>query len=297
MFYIADNNSFNTLKLLCNEKALKNSSTEENFWLSLKADVMKMIKRDINFDKIPYHYRYEAIEEISQDVILDVLKKINSFIINPSSWLPGSRTNWLKVIVHNKLCDYLKHNQQFFNSTLSIEQDTYREVPLEEVIEDTNKPKITKDDVYFFTRFYVFFTDYKFRIKSKIMYFNKQLMIEVEKRGKNGGISGKHNCLTELYGKSLFELGDKVVEYLDSFVKFDIPEKYIMEIDESINLDLYELKNGRYVGDEVFDMKYSHAASESSRINGEFKIYDDKIKILANKFYDEFETIETLMSR
>ena len=296
MFYIADNNSFNTLKLLCNEKALKNSSTEEKFWLSIKADTIKMIKRDKNFDKIPYHLRDDAIKEISQDVLYAVCKEIYSFINNPSSQNSGgARTNWLKAIVHNKLCDYLDHNQQIFIPTLSVEQDTYREIPLTEVIEDSGPPIISTSDVYFFTKFYVFFTNFNFRIKSKIMFFNKELMIKRDKLGKNGGLSGKHNCLTELNGKTLFELGNKVVEDLIDFVAFDIPEKYIIEITKAINYDLSEIKKGRYVGDEVFDMKYSHAAPESSRINNSFSIYENEIKVLCNEFYEEFETTETLM--
>ena len=298
MFYIADNNSFMKMVHLSKVKGAKKTLIENKFWLSIKADTIKMIKRDKNFDKIPYRLRDDAIDEISQDVLYVVCKEKDSFIHNPYSQNSGgARTNWLKAIVHNKVCDYLDHNQQIFIPTLSVEQDTYREIPLTEVIEDSDKPIISTSDVYFFTKFYFFFTNFDFRIKSKIMFFNKELMIEKEKAGKNGGISGKHNCLTELKGKTLFELGDKVVEELDDFVEFDIPEKYIIEIMESINYDLSEIKKGRYVGDEVFDMKYSHAASESSRINGEFAIYDDEIKNLANKFYDEFEMTETLMNR
>lgn len=298
MYYIADNNSFMKMVHLSKVKGSKKELIENKFWLSILADTKKMIRLDKNFDRIPYCLRNEAIEEISQEVLYAVCKEKDSFIRNLNSQNSGgARANWLKAIVHNKLCDYLNHNQQIFFTTLSVEQDTYREIPLTEVIEDSNTPIISESDVYFFARFYVFFTDFNFRIKSKLMYFNKELMIERDKLGKNGGISGKHNCLTELNGKTLFELGNKVVEDLIDFVAFDIPEKYIIEITKAINYDLSEIKKGRYVGDEVFDMKYSHAAPESSRINNSFSIYENEIKVLCNEFYEEFETTETLMRR
>ena len=297
MYYIADNNSFRKMILLNKVSDSKNSYIANRFWLSIKSDAISMIRRDENFIRIPTGMVNDAIDEVSQEAILAVYKGKDSFINNPDSKCSASRINWLKSICHNKLCDYLNHNQQIFNSTLSIEQDTIREIPLTDVIEDTNTPIITEYDIYFFTRFYVFFTDFNYRIKSKIMFFYKEIIMERDKRGKNGGISGKHNCLTEISGKTLFELGNKAIENLKNFVAFDIPENYLTDIIVSITMDLSEIKKGRYIGDEIFDMKYSHAASENSRIKKEFSVCDDKIKVLANKFYDEFEKTESLMSR
>ena len=296
MYFISDDNSFKKMCLLNNVRDSKKSFIENRFWLSIKADVVTMIRQDKNYYLIPQGLQNDAIDDISQDVLFAVYKRMESFINNVNSSQAGSRTNWLKRIVHRKICNYLNHNQQIFNPTLSVEQDTFSEHPLVEVIENTIDSSVSNDDIKFFAKYYVFFTSFEFRIKSKIMYFYKDIEITRYKRGKNGGASGKHNCLENLNGKSLFELRNKAIGDLQEYVGFAIPLKYINDIKDSITFELMRTRKRECIGKTIFNMTSSYAKEESSRINDEFSVYEDDIELLSNELIEEVVNIESLMS-
>ena len=296
MYYISDDKSFMKLTLLNDVKSSKKNLIENRFWLSLQADVVAMIRQNERFVTLPKGFQEYAIEEISQEVLIAVYKSRNRFVNNPESKNAGSRVNWLKEIVNTKISIFLKNNQQLFYPTLSIEQDSLQKVPCLYSIEAPVNHDIEIEDVYFFAKYYVFFTRFQFRIKSKFMCLYKDMEKTKYKMGKNGGASGKHNCLVRLEGKTLFEIGDNILEELQEFVGLVVPDKYMVDIMNSIMSELMKISKGDFIGNTVFEMKSKTAREESSRIDKAFSKYKDDINAFAYNLYDEVYKMESMMT-
>lgn len=295
MYYISDDNSFMKMMLLNNVKSTKKNLIENRFWLSLQADVIAMIRQNEGFVTLPKGLQEYALDEVTQEVLVAVYKSRSRFVNNSESKNAGSRVNWLKEIVNKKMIDFQNKNRIFINS-ISLDQDDLNGVTYIDKQETPVDSTIEISDVYFFAKYYVFFMRFHFRLKSKFMYLYKDMDKTRYKMGKNGGASGNHNCLVRLEGKTMFEIRDNILEELQGFVGFVVPDKYMVDIMNSITVELMKIRKGDFIGNTIFEMKSKTAREESSRIDRAFSIFDDDINEFATILYDEVYKMESMMT-
>lgn len=285
MFYIANENVFNIMKGITNYSGYMNNLLKDNFYLLLYHDTKLMIRGDSSFNKIPERFRDEALQDIQQDVACSVHNSLNKFVYDGKSVHGGARVNWLKRVVSRRIADWKRSHPD------EMCGDSFEE------IEHTVASSDNSFDVFDYfepvkrvAKYHVLFTDIDYRIQSKICFLYKDVECIVGKAGKNGGLSNKHNVLTKLKDRTLFDIADDIPEEIGKVCAADIPEESMKEIMNSINKDLF-CKNRKYdyKGEYVFEMSYGYAVRECSEIKRELEKYDSVINDRTVKILKEME--------
>ena len=282
MYKIAEAKLYNNMLNRNNLKPYMRDLIETEFWLALQSDIIKILHKDSAFAVIPDEFKEEAIKDICQDSLMAIWCNIDGFLSNESSIHGGARANYLKTTVHYKACDFLNNNKDMFGCDIpdDLATKSYTDISISEIQQ--------------FAKFYHLFTNVNYRYTAKITYFYKMIYTYNNKKGKNGGLSGKHNVLPTINGKSYYELGIDIIDTLHMFASECIPNKYLYDVAHSIGLTNIQERDS--MKQSIFHTIYSTAEGECSRVKKILNNDSDIIDDLALQIYYDIEDKIELMS-